>query len=434
MEERYAPDTVLVHGKFRSRHWDYSDHIVPPVSASAAYRLESVGRGAEGFLEFANPEFSRVTGAPIFIYDRLDEPTRGMLEENLALAEGGDRAVCFATGMAAISAALGVLLRSGDRLVAHRMLYGCTYSLFENWYPRFGIKVDLIDVSDPVALAAALEGDDVMALYFESPSNPTLQVIDFAAVRRAVTRANARRARRAHGRRHRRIFTVVDNTFATPFCQRPLGQGIDVVVHSLTKNLNGFGTDMGGVVVGPRMLEPDLLLYRKDYGAPLAPRGAWSLLAYGLPSLPVRVRAQQRTAMVVARFLERHRRVRRVFYPGLPSHPQHALARRQMRDPDGRFAPGGLLYFTLRGTPAQARRGGERMMNHIAKHSLAITLAVSLGQVRTLIEHPSSMTHAALPPKEQVKAGLDPGGVRLSIGLEHPKDLIADLREALARA
>ncbi len=433
VEERYRPDTVQVHGRFHTEHWNYSDHIVPPQSASAAYRLESVKRGAAGFLEFANPGLDRAKHAPIYIYERLDEPTRGQLEENLAMLEGGERCLCFATGMAAISAALGVLLRTGDRVIVHPTLYGCTYSLLANWYPRYGIRVEFVDVTDPAALAAALAQDDVMAVYFETPCNPTLELVDLRAVARAVARANAARARRMRGKRHRRIYTVVDNTFATPFGQRPLEHGIDLVVHSLTKNLGGFGTDMGGAVIGPRLLESDLLLYRKDFGGPLSPRSAWPTLVYGLPSLSLRTRRQQEIALQVARFLERHPKVAYVRYPGLRSHPQHALARRQMRSPDGRFAPGILLSFVLKGTPAQARRRGARMMDHLATRSLAITLAVSLGQVRTLIEHPASMTHAAVPVKEQRLAGIEPGGVRMSLGIEDPQDIIHDLKEALAR-
>ncbi len=433
IEERYRSDTVQVHGRYHTQHWNYSDHIVPPISASAAYRLESVKRGAEGFVEFANPEFNRATHKPIYIYDRLEEPTRSMLEENLALMEGGERCLCYATGMAAIAGALGVLLRSGDRVVAHHTLYGCTYSLMANWYPRLGITADFIDVTDPAQLAAALARDETMALYFETPCNPTLELIDMRAVTRAVARANARRARARRGKKHRRIFTVVDNTFATPFCQRPLEHGVDLVCHSLTKNIGGFGTDMGGAVIGPRLLESDLMLYRKDFGAPLAPRSAWPALVYGMPSLALRTRRQQEIALEVARWLERHPKVAFVRYPGLRSHPQYALARRQMRSPDGRFAPGILLYFALKGSPAQARRRGARVMDWIAGHSLAITLAVSLGQVRTLIEHPASMTHAAIPPREQAKAGIDPGGIRLSLGVEDPRDIIHDLQEALAR-
>lgn len=430
----YRPETTLVHGLFESEHWNYSDHIVPPISASAAYRLESAARGAEGFREFANPEFNRATHAPIYIYDRLEEPSRGMLEENLAMAEGGERAVCFATGMAAVSAAIGVLTRAGDRIVAHHTLYGCSYSLFVNWLPRWGVNVEFLDMNDAGALEAALAADDVMAVYFETPCNPTLELLDLAAITKAVKRANAARARRHRGQPHRRIYSVVDNTFSTPFCQRPIEFGIDMVVHSLTKNLGGFGTDMGGAVIAPRLFESDLLLYRKDFGAPLSPRNAWPILVYGLPSLAVRAEKQQRNALAVAQWLQRQPAVATVAYPGLRSHPQHALAKRQMRDPSGKFAPGILVSFALTGSPAVARRRGERMMDYIAKHSLAITLAVSLGQVRTLIEHPASMTHAAIPPREQKAGGIEPGGVRISLGVEDPRDIIADLKEALAHA
>ncbi len=425
-EREYHPFTRLIHGRMHSEHWRYEDHIVPPISSSAAYRLESAERGAEGFVEFANPEFNRDQHAPIYVYDRLDEPVRGMLEENLAEAEGGKRCVCFSTGMAAISAALGVLSRSGDRVVAHRALYGCTYSLLTNWFPRLGIAVDFVDMTDLDALARAIEPPDTMVVYFETPTNPTLEVIDVHGVAEVVRRANEKRdvARR-------RIFTVVDNTFATPFGQRPLSLGANVVVESLTKNLNGFGTDMGGAVVCGRLLYPDLLLYRKDFGAALSPKAAWPVLVHGLPTLPVRTRRQQESALEIARFLEGHPDVLRVRYPGLPSHPHHEIATRQMTDPSGRFAPGILIYFVLRGEPAEARARGARLIDRLAKDSLAITLAVSLGQVRTLVEHPSSMTHAPIPVEAQVRAGIDPGGIRLSIGLEDPADLIRDLESAL---
>jgi len=426
-DRTYHSETRLIHGDFHSPHWDYKDHIVPPVSASAAYRLESAERGAEGFRGFANPELNRHEVPPIYIYDRLDEPTRSMLEENLAAAEQGECGVCFATGMAAISAALGVLVKAGDRLVAHRTMYGCTYSLLTNWLPRFGVRTDFVDLRDPAALASL--GDDVMAVTFETPTNPTLDLLDIAAIRAAVDRANAKRPKT-----RRRIFIVVDNTFASPYCQRPLTLGADMVAHSLTKNIGGFGTDMGGVVVAPQLLEPDLLLYRKDFGAPLGPKAAWPTLVYGLPTLALRTRRQMETALAVARFLEGRPEIARVAYPGLESHPQHALARQQMRDPDGQFAPGIMIYFVVRGEPAVARERGRRVMDHLAQSALAVTLAVSLGQVRTLIEHPASMTHATVPPEAQAAAGIDPGGVRLSIGLEAAGDIIGDLAVALDAA
>jgi methionine-gamma-lyase len=423
---QYATETHLIHGEFHSTSWDYTDHIVPPIGASTAYRLRSADRGAEGFGAFANPEFNRQQRAPIYIYDRLDEPTRGMLEQALARAEGAETAIAFTTGMAAISAALGVLVKNGDRIVAHRTIYGCTWSLLSNWMPRFGVETRFLDILNFDALEASLDDPRVMVVLFETPTNPTLELIDIAKVRAAVDRANAKRTK------GRRIFIVVDNTFATPWSQRPLSLGADVVCHSLTKNIGGFGTDMGGVVCGPRLLEQDLLLYRKDFGAPLAPRSAWPTLVYGLPTLAVRSRQQIASAMAVAQMLEKHPAVERVFYPGLESHPQHAIAKVQMRDPHGEFSPGILVFFVVKGEPAEAKERGRLIMNYLASNALAVTLAVSLGQVRTLVEHPASMTHAVIPVEAQRAAGIEPGGIRLSMGVEATADILRDLETALA--
>ena len=425
-ERRYHPFTRLIHGRMHSEHWQYNDHIVPPISSSAAYRLESAQRGAEGFVEFANPEFNVDQHAPIYIYDRLDEPARGMLEENLAQAEGGDKCACFATGMAAISGALGIVSKTGDRIIAHPALYGCTYSLFTNWYPRYGIDVDFVDMHDLAAVEKAIEPMNTMVVYFETPVNPTLEIIDVEAIAEIVKKVNAKRPDRK-----RRIFLVVDNTFATPFSQRPLEQGADIVVHSLTKNIGGFGTDMGGAVICEDLIYPDLLLYRKDFGGPLSPKSAWPVLTHGLPTLPVRTRRQQETARKVAEYLDQHPAVERVAYPGLAAHPGHDVAKRQMRTPDGDFSPGILVYFVLKGTPEEAREKGARLIDKVATESLAITLAVSLGQIRTLIEHPSSMTHAPIPVEAQLEGGIDPGGIRLALGLEEADDIIADLARAL---
>lgn len=423
----YGNETRLIHGESYSAHWDYADHIVPPISASVAYRLETAERGAAGFHSFANPELNRHKSHPIYIYDRLDEPSRAMLEERLAMAEGGETAVCFSTGMAAIAGALGVLAKAGDRIVAHHTLYGCTYSLLHNWMERFGIRTDFADLLNPDALRRTM-GEDVMVVYFETPTNPTLDIINMIEVSEIVKQENERRGKKRH------VMCVVDNTFATPYCQRPLSYGADVVVHSLTKNIGGFGTDMGGAVIARRNLEPDLLLFRKDFGAPLSARAAWPPLVYGLPTLAVRSRRQMETALSVARFLASHPAVQEVRYPGLDSHPQHAVAMRQMRDPEGHFAPGIMIYFVLKGSPEQARDRGRKVMDALAQDSMCITLAVSLGQVRTLIEHPSSMSHAVVPLQAQVDAGIDPGGIRMSIGLESPSDLIRDLDSALSEA
>jgi methionine-gamma-lyase len=422
--QKYNPLTVLIHGMFTSKRWDYSTNVVPPISSSAVYRLESAERGAQAFAQFANPDFPRSQTDPIYIYDRLDEPTRGLLEENLAYAEGGETAVCFSSGMAAISAAICTSCGAGDQLLAHRMLYGCTFSLLTNWLPRYKIDVQMLDLRDPAALESAITAK-TRVVYFESPANPTLELVDMKAVSNAVAKANVGRPE------DERIWTIVDNTFATPFCQRPMEHGIDIVVHSLTKGIGGFGTDMGGVAVIPQSLEHRVVLYRKDFGGALSPRNSWAILVYGLPTLAHRVKIGIGTATRVAEFLASHPAVERVSYPGLPSHPEHELAQRQMNSYDGSFAPGTMVYFVVKGEPEEAKERGRKIMNHIADNSLSATLAVSLGQIKTLVEHPSSMTHAMIPAAEQVKGGMEPGGIRMSIGLEDPDDLIRDLQEAL---
>jgi cystathionine beta-lyase/cystathionine gamma-synthase len=305
------------------------------------------------------------------------------------------------------------------------MLYGCTYSLFKNWLPRYRISVKWVDFTDKKALDAAIT-PHTRLLYFESPVNPTLELIDLASIVEVATRHNR------HRNPEHRLFTAVDNTFATPFCQRPIEHGIDFVVESLTKGICGFGTDMGGVVVGPEWSYDQLLMYRKDFGGVLAAKSAWPLLVYGLPSLAVRVRQQMQSALVVAEALERDKRVSMVSYPGLDSFPQRILAHTQMQDYDGKFAPGTILYFIPKGnTPAERHRKAELLVDYVAEHSYAMTLAVSLGSIRTLIEHPGSMTHSSIPPEEQMKRGIDPGGIRIAIGLEQSEDIINDLQEAL---
>jgi cystathionine beta-lyase/cystathionine gamma-synthase len=408
----YSKHSYLVHGKFMTSKWDFEHHVVPPISSSSTFRLETAERGAAGFCGYCDPEDRGHQRSEIFIYDRLDEPTRAMLEERLAFVEGGEIAVAFSTGMAAIAAALGVTVRAGDEIVAHHALYGCTYSLLTNWMPRMGVSVRYADFTRPGALKSLLSRRTRAVLY-ETPVNPTLELIDIAAVSEVC--------------RKRKVTSIVDNTFATPFCQRPLALGADIVCHSLTKNICGFGTDMGGAVVSARDRESDLLLYRKDFGGVLSPKNAWPILVYGLPSLELRLRKEEQNALEVARFLEGHSKVERVSYPGLESFPQRDLARRQMTDFDGSFAPSNMVYFVVRG----GGKAASRLVNHCSKHAYTITLAVSLGQIRTLIEKPTGMTHSALPAAVQRTGHLSPGGVRLSVGIEDAGDIIHDLREAL---
>ncbi len=418
--------TRLIHGPGRSPKWDYDHHVVPPISASATFRLDSVERGAQGFEEFAHTPAGGLKHDPIYLYDRLDDPTRAMLEDNLAVAEGGEMALCFASGMSAISAVIDVVLSTGDHLVAHDVLYGCTYSLLTHWLPRHGIEVTLVDFNDDAALAAAITGRTRM-LYFETPVNPDMTLIDILKVRRIADTHNDRRSEAD------KIHVVVDNTFATSYCQRPIECGADVVCVSLTKGVGGFGTEIGGAVIGPQGLHDSLILYRKDYGGSLAPRSAWTTLVYGLPSLAARMINYQKSAVYIARFLEQHPKVQEVRYPGLKSFPQYDLAYRQMRDYRNHFAPGSMLYFVL----ADSDDNGEsakRFVDWIADHSYCITLAVSLGQIKTLIECPYWMTHSMMPEAQRKSHNLSPSGCRLSVGLEDWHDLVADLEEALKHA
>lgn len=423
-DSKYSMDTHLIYGKAVSDKWDYSHHVTAPISSSTTFRLDSVERGAQGFLQFANTE-EFGDKAPIFIYDRLGEPNKDMLEENLAYVEKGETAVSFATGMGAISAVLGVLTKSGDEIVTHHTLYGCTISLFNNWYPKYNIKSIPIDLTDVKNIFSVLT-DKTKVIYLESPANPNMDIIDLKILSETVKEINTTRSEQDQ------IRIVVDNTFATPFCQRPIELGVDFVIHSLTKGIGGFGTDMGGVVIGKKKYRDLILLYRKDFGAVLNTKSAWAILTYGLPTLALRQRHQIKSATRIAEFLNSHPKVEFVNYPGLANFKYHEIAKKQMIDFNGNFAPGSMLYFVLKGnTPAESKEYGSKFMDFVADNSYTMTLAVSLGHTRTLIEHPASMTHSVVPPEKLIERGLNAGGVRLAVGLENTDDILLDLDEAL---
>jgi methionine-gamma-lyase len=335
-----------------------------------------------------------------YIYTRYGNPTLAIAETKLAALEGAEAAIVTASGMAAISSALLAVLQSGDELIATRQVYGGSYRLLRDLLPSFGITVRFVDPNlDGVD---GLVNERTRALYIETPTNPTLQVAD---LRKAA----------AVGQRHD-IVTMVDNTFATPVLQKPIGMGFDMVVHSATKYLGGHSDLIAGVVVGSqkwiaRVRERVIYL-----GGSMDP-GAAYLLIRGLKTLEVRVQRQCTTALAVARFLERHPKVARVHYPGLPSHPSHALARRQMS------GFGGMLAFDLKGGLAAARRFCDR--------ARIFLLAASLGGVESLIVLPQYTSHYNMSAQELAAAGVAPGTVRVSVGLEDAADLIADLKQAL---
>jgi cystathionine beta-lyase/cystathionine gamma-synthase len=419
----YSLKSFLVHGRYMTKRWDYDHHVVPPLSSSSTFRLSSAERGARGFQEFAQPGGMDFQKPPIYIYERLDEPTRNMLEDRLACAEGGEIGVCFTSGMAAVWASLGILAGAGDEILCHQTVYGCTYSLLTNWLGRLGVETKFLDMTDPGSIDRAIT-PKTRIVFFETPVNPTLELIDIGGVCNRVQIANAKRGE------DEQIQVVIDNTFATPVCQRPLEFGVDLVVHSLTKNICGFGTDIGGAVVTRKEFEGDLLMHRKDFGSPLSSKNAWNILVFGLPSLALRMQKETESAGEVARFLEGHPLVERVSYPGLPSHPQHELARRQMLDFDGDFAPANMVYFTFKGDGESSGARAEKFVDILAHDAYTLTLAVSLGQIRTLVETPGAMTHAPLDPEARSRANIEAGGVRLSVGIEEVSDIIKDLESA----
>jgi cystathionine gamma-lyase len=341
-------------------------------------------------------------------YGRTRNPTRDALEACVADLEGGAQAFAFASGMAAMATLLE-LLDAGDHVVAMDDLYGGSHRLLSAVRARSaGLSASAVDLTDPARLRSALAPRSRM-LWVESPSNPLLRVVDLAALAALA---------RQHG-----LVSVCDNTFATPWAQQPLALGFDVVVHSTTKYLNGHADIIGGVAVvsgqGPRArwLCEQLRYLQNAVGAVPSPFDAFLALR-GIRTLAVRMQRHCENAAAVAAFLEAHPRVERVFYPGLPSHPQHALAARQMH---GRF--GGMVTAVLAGGLPAAR-------HFLARCSL-FTLAESLGGVESLVEHPATMTHASVPPATRAQLGIADGMVRLSVGIEDAADLVDDLRMAL---
>jgi len=359
--------------------------VMPPIYATSTYAQESPGvhKGYE--------------------YSRSQNPTRMAWERCIADLEGGTQGFAFASGMAA-TATLLELLDSGDHVVAMDDLYGGTFRLFERVRRRSAaLEFTFVDLTDPQAFARSIQPRTKM-VWIESPSNPMLRLVDIAAIA-AIARA-------------RGILLVVDNTFATPWIQRPLELGADVVMHSATKFLNGHSDMVGGVaVVRDAALAERIAYLQNAIGAVGGPFDSFLALR-GLKTLPLRMRQSSESALAIAAHLERHARVDRVIYPHLESHPQHALALRQM--PDG---GSGIVTFFPKGGLAEARSFLEKLE--------VFTLAESLGGVESLVDHPAIMTHASVPPEARAKLGISDSLVRLSIGIEDVADLIADLDAAL---
>lgn len=414
--------TQAIHGPQRSTSWEFEHHLIPPITASTTFRLQSLKRGAQGFTDFANgTEVSQKS--PILIYDRLAEPTTLMLEEQMAMLENAEVALSFGSGMGAITTAILSVIQKGQRVLAHRTLYGCTHSLLTHWLPRLGIASEQINVNDLKLLEKKLKSSKVRVLYFESLSNPNLEIIDIEPVTQLVQKINKNR------KEEHKILVIVDNTFPTPRAHRPLDWGADMVIQSLTKNISGFGTEMGGAIMTSRKYFNSLSIARKDFGAVITPYAAWHILVYGISTQSLRFDQQTQSAIQIAEFLEKHPKIEKVIYPGLKSYPNANLARKYLKTPDGKPAPGTMISFFLKGNMARC----EKFIDDVAQNSYSITLAVSLGLNKTLIEVPGYMTHSGIPEKDHKKTALDPRMIRLSVGLEDSKDLISDLSRSLER-
>jgi methionine-gamma-lyase len=359
---------------------------------------------ATTFASANSDEMSAVFGGekPGYMYTRYGNPTIRALEEKIAALEAGADALAAASGMAAISSAIMGYVKAGDHAVASRSLYGAAYNFLNKKLPRMGAETTFVESLRPEDFEKAIR-PNTRLIYFETPSNPVLDIIDIEALA-------------AVGKR-RGIPTVMDNTFASPALQQPLRLGVTVVVHSATKYLCGHGDAMGGAIVGPReyisMLSREII---RDYGGVISPFNAWLILR-GTRTLHVRMPVHCANAQKVAEFLAAHPKVERVNYPGLPRHPGHAIARKQMK------AFGAIISFEVKG----GYEGGKKVMDGVK----IFARAASLGDTRSLIVHSASTSHRAVPHEQRIAMGVTDGLVRLSVGIEAEEDLIADLEQAL---
>ena len=369
--------------------------LCTPIYQTSTFAFDSVEQGGA---RFAGEE-------PGYIYTRLANPSLAQVEEKLASLEGGEAALATASGMGAISAALWSSVESGDEIVAHETLYGCTYSLLSHGLTKFGVTSVLTDLSDLENLKNSLT-PKTRVVYFETPCNPTMEILDIEAIAQMVHSYNPD------------IRVIVDNTFCSPYLQRPLELGADVVVHSATKYLNGHGDVIAGFIVGSAaFIDLCRTFGLKDMtGAVMSPFNAF-LLARGLKTLDIRMERHCANAQKVAEFLAGHPAVRTVWYPGLPDFPGRETAKKQMR------LPGGMIAIELKADKAATAAALDWLE--------LCTIAVSLGDAETLVEHAATMTHSTYTSEELAAANIPEGLVRISVGLEDPEDIIADFRQAL---
>ncbi len=383
--------TKAIHGGQRR---DSNGALATPIYQTSTFVFDSAEQGGR---RFAGEEEG-------YIYTRLGNPTTSQLEEKLAILEGAEAAAATGSGMGAVSAAMWSALKAGDHLIASETLYGCTFAFLNHGLTSFGVDVTFVDPGDPESIRKAMR-KNTRVVYLETPANPTLKITDIGVI-----------AKIAH--ENENCMVIVDNTFCTPYIQRPIELGADAVIHSATKFLNGHGDVIAGFVAGSSEYISRVKLFGiKDMtGTVLSPFDAY-LIIRGMKTLEIRMERHCTNAMKVAEFLESHNAVQRVYYPGLKSFDQYELAQRQMS------LPGAVIAFELVGGIDE----GIKVMNSLK----LCRLAVSLGDAETLIEHPASMTHSPYTSEERLASGISDGLVRIAVGLENVGDIIADLEQAL---
>jgi O-succinylhomoserine sulfhydrylase len=381
----YQPETLAVHaGTVRSQFGEHSEALF----LTSSFVFESAAQAAARF----------IGEQPGNIYSRFTNPTVTMFEERLAAMEGAEQCVATASGMSAILACVMGVLKAGDHIIASRSLFGATVNLFNNIIKKFGVETTYVSATDVAEWQAAVR-PNTRLFFLETPSNPLTEISDIAAIAAVAKQCGA--------------LLAVDNCFCTPILQRPLGLGADIVIHSATKYIDGQGRVLGGAVLGSKKNMESVYGFLRTAGPTMSPFNAWIFLK-GMETLKIRMDAHCANALELARWLEAQPNVARVFYPGLPSHPQHELALRQQK------AGGGIVSFEVQGGKAAAWR--------VIDNTKLLSITANLGDTKTTITHPASTTHARITPEARAAAGITDGLIRIAVGLEAVCDIQADLR------
>ncbi|PIC77720.1 methionine gamma-lyase [Sporosarcina sp. P19] len=383
-------ETAMIHEGYDDK--DHQGSLAVPLYQTSTYVFDSAEQGER---RFAGEEAGN-------IYSRLGNPTVAVLEDRIAKMEEGGAGLAFASGMAAVSAVLVHLTKANDHIICSRGIYGCTFGFLKILEEKYNITHDLISMKTEQEIEKAVK-PETTCIYVETPINPTMELVDLEAVVNVAKRHNLK--------------VVVDNTFCSPYIQTPLTFGVDYVLHSATKYINGHGDVIAGLLVGNDADEMAKIrgTVLKDFGGIISPFDAWLLLR-GIKTLPIRMDRHSANAKIIFDYLQKHPKVEEVFYPFDDQHPQYEIAKKQMK------MGGGLISFTIKG----GKEDAQKLLNHLS----LVKLAVSLGDAETLMQHPATMTHSAVPKEDREKMGVSDTLLRLSVGLEHMDDIMADLDQA----